>query len=77
MDAAWVDVRNKLTIGDDIEVLHPDGSCERIRIDSIEDESGTLLAVANVPKRKVRLVANASWKPYDILRKVKSWNDPY
>lgn len=76
-EGAWVDVRNKLSIGDEIEVLHPDGLFERTRIDSIEDEYGAMLSVANVPKRKVRIFANATWKPYAILRKVKSWNDPY
>jgi putative protease len=76
-EAAWVDVRNKLICGDEIEVLHPDGSIEQIQIMAIEDESGTSLALANIPKRKIRLIANARWSPYDILRKVKTWNDPY
>lgn len=75
--AAWVDVRNKLICGEDIEVLHSDGSFEQVRIEAIEDEAGTALAFANVPKRVIRLVANARWSPYDILRKVKTWNVPY
>jgi putative protease len=74
---ALVDVRNRIAVGDSIEVLRPDGRTDSFVVRVLEDETGDPLVVANVPKRLVRIHTEMKLDPYDLLRKVKTWNDPY
>lgn len=76
-NAAFVDVRNKIAVGDVIEVIRPDGTMFSQVVSHLENEDGMALLVANVPKQIVLLQTELVLKPYDLLRKVKTWNDPY
>jgi len=74
---AFVDVRNKIAVGDVIEAFRPDGSMFSLEVSHLENEDGVAMLVANVPKQIVLLQTKIELKPYDLLRKVKTWNDPY
>lgn len=73
----WIDIRNKIVLHDRIEVFHIDGSTDRLIVDSMIDEAGLPVVVANVPKRLIGISTTCRLRPYDILRKVNTWNDPY
>ncbi|WDP89690.1 MAG: U32 family peptidase [Desulfobacter sp.] len=64
-----VEIRNKLSAGDTIEVLGPDGPAVISQISSLTDESGNPIENAQ-PNTRAILHINQAVRPRDIVRKI-------
>ncbi len=64
-----VGIRNKLTAGDDVEVISPVGLPKRAVVDKLLNLDGELLENAN-PNTKVILELEIECQPNDIVRKI-------
>ena len=65
----YIEQRNKFGVGEEIEIMKPDGRNLYVKVIAMYDEEGT--AVENCPHSKQRIMLQLSENPsaYDILRK--------
>ena len=61
--------RNKFSVGEEIEIMKPDGTNVLVRVEGIWDEFGTPMESAPHPKQALRVKLSLSPEPYDILRR--------
>lgn len=61
--------RNKFTVGEEIEVMKPDGTNELVKVLEIFDEKGNVMESAPHPKQKLYINLGVELSDYDILRR--------
>ncbi|MGN0383566.1 MAG: U32 family peptidase [Eubacterium sp.] len=64
-----IEQRNKFSVGENIEVMKPDGRNIQVTVISIEDEEGNSMDSAPHPKQKLIINLGIQLDKYDILRK--------
>lgn len=64
-----IEQRNKFSVGEQIEVMKPDGRNVEVTVVSIRDEDGNLVDSAPHPKQKLWINLGAELDRYDILRR--------
>ena len=60
--------KNKFCVGDEIEVMQPDGSNRKVRVRAIYDEQGQAMESAPHPRQELHLDLGMQPNRYDILR---------
>jgi putative protease len=67
---AVVEMRNRFVVGDELEVLSPSNSFNKIiKIEKMEDEKGVSITDAKLVQQKIKLYTDVSLSTGDILRK--------
>ena len=61
--------RNKFSVGEEIEIMKPDGTNVLVRVEGIWDEFGTPMESAPHPKQPLRVKLSLCPESYDILRR--------
>ena len=61
--------RNKFCVGDEIEIMKPDGRNIPVLVQAIYDENGNAMDSAPHPKQELHLVLSEKMEIFDILRK--------
>jgi len=64
-----IEQRNKFSVGEDIEVMKPDGRNESVIVKRILDEEGNVMESAPHPKQKLWIDLGQELDQYDILRR--------
>lgn len=64
-----IEQRNKFSVGEEIEIMKPDGRNEAVLVEGIWDEFGVGMESAPHPKQKLRVRLGSTPEPYDILRR--------
>lgn len=70
-NTAKVEMRNKFSKNDELELLSKTKNNAIIKIEKIIDEDGIELEVCNIPKQVVQISTNLPLKKYEILRRKK------
>jgi putative protease len=65
---ALIGVRNRLAVGETLELIGPRMKTARFLLETLADSDGTLLAAAN-PNQRVRMALPAGAAPLDLLRR--------
>lgn len=71
---AFISQRNKFSVGDEIEIMKPDGQNVTVKVLGMKDEEGNTLEDAPHPKQKIYLILSEPVQKYDILR-ISKTND--
>lgn len=66
---ARIEQKNKFSVGEEIEVMKPDGQNLMVTVKAIYDESGEAVLSAPHPKQILFIELDAILNPYDILRR--------
>jgi putative protease len=66
---AKVEQRNRICVGDKVEILKPKGNFSKITIAEMKDEQGNNIEVAPHPQMKIQIKINESLEKYSILRR--------
>lgn len=64
-----INQRNKFSVGEEIEVMRPDGTNLMVTVKSIADMDGNAMESAPHPKQDIAIDLGVELKPYDILRR--------
>ena len=64
-----IEQRNKFSVGEQIEVMKPDGQNLEVTVEAIEDEEGRAMESAPHPKQKLFVRFDGKAGLYDILRR--------
>lgn len=64
-----IEQRNKFSVGEEIEIMKPDGRNVLASVLSITDEEGTLMESAPHPQQKLFVKLSETAKRYDLLRR--------
>lgn len=64
-----INQRNKFTVGEEIEVMRPDGTNLSVVVQSITDTDGNSMESAPHPKQDIYIDLGVELEPYDILRR--------
>lgn len=64
-----IEQRNKFCVGEEIEIMKPDGRNVPVLVEGIWDEFGAEMESAPHPKQKLRVRLGSTPESYDILRK--------
>ena len=64
-----IEQRNKFSVGEEIEIMKPDGSNITVKVKGIQDESGSEMESAPHPKQKLYIDLGVKLDKYDILRR--------
>ena len=64
-----IEQRNKFTVGEEIEVMKPDGANLKVTVKSIMDEKGNAMESAPHPKQKLYIDLGIELSDFDILRR--------
>lgn len=67
-----IEQRNKFTVGEQIEIMKPDGRNVTAAVVSIQDEEGSQMESAPHPKQKLYVTLDGEAERYDILRRKDS-----
>ena len=69
-DYALIEMRNRFVLGDELEVLSPSDSFNKIiKIEKMEDEKGGVITDAKLVQQKIKLYTDIPLLTGDILRK--------
>lgn len=66
--ACEMEQRNKFSVGDQVEVMEPDGTNLFVTVESIEDENGTWMESCPHPKQKLFVHFSKPLKVFDLVR---------
>lgn len=66
---AWVSLRNKMAIGEEIQVVGPDTRPFAMQVPVLKNETGQLLSEARTPQMRVQLQLPQQVPAYSILRR--------
>ena len=69
-NTAYIEQRNKMVVGEKLEVLMPDGTILDIVLDDMRDENGNLFDVANRVQQRFSIKSAINLQPYSLLRKI-------
>ena len=64
-----IEQRNKFTVGEEIEIMKPDGSNVQVTVQAIFDEEGNPMESAPHPKQKLWVALGDAPEEFDILRR--------
>lgn len=64
-----IEQRNKFSVGEEIEIMKPDGRNVAVLVEGIWDEFGAEMESAPHPKQKLWVRLGSTPEPYDILRR--------
>ncbi|MCI8862432.1 MAG: U32 family peptidase [Lachnospiraceae bacterium] len=64
-----IEQRNKFSVGDEIEIMKPDGTNVPVRVEELLDEEGSRMESAPHPKQKLFVRLSGEAEVFDILRK--------
>lgn len=64
-----IEQKNKFSVGDEVEIMHPDGTNETRKVLAMEDENGVPMENCPHPKQKIYLDIGCELSDYDMLRK--------
>jgi len=67
----WIEQRNNFRVGDELEVLAPQGDPWTFKLSGLWDEEGNPVEVARHPQQKLRITVPQPLKPFSILRKAR------
>lgn len=65
----YITQRNKFSVGEEIEIMKPDGRNVRTRVLAIVDENGEEMESAPHPQQKLTVSLEAAGEAFDLLRK--------
>ena len=60
--------RNKFSVGDEIEVMKPDGRDIKIKVSKMMDEEGNEVESAPHPKQKLKVYLDGQAETGDLIR---------
>jgi len=66
---AWIEQRNKFSVGEEIEIMKPSGEDIKVRVLGMWDEEGTPIESCPHSKQKVAIQLSEAADCYDVLRK--------
>ncbi len=66
---AWVSLRNKMAVGEEIQVVGPDTRPFAMQVPVLKNETGQLLSEARTPQMRVQLQLPQQVPAYSILRR--------
>lgn len=66
---AYIEQRNRIFVGDEVEIIMPSGKEIKTIIKSIKDEEGNKIETANHPQMKIYIPFEEELEEYSILRK--------
>lgn len=66
-----VEMRNKFSVGEELELLSKSNNNAVVKIEKIEDEEGNVLSCCNIPKQQVYITTNQKLNNLEILRRKK------
>ena len=69
-NTAYIEQRNKMVVGEKLEVLMPDGTILDIVLDDMRDENGNLFDVANRVQQRFSIKSAINLQPYSLLRRI-------
>lgn len=64
-----IEQRNKFSVGEEIEIMKPDGENRKVRVRAIFDEDGNPMESAPHPKQKLKIDLGTEMDRFDILRR--------
>ena len=64
-----IEQRNKFSVGDEIEIMKPEGANVSVRVEELLDEEGNQLESAPHPKQRLFVRLSEQADVYDILRR--------
>ncbi|MCI8745995.1 MAG: U32 family peptidase [Lachnospiraceae bacterium] len=64
-----IEQRNKFSVGDEIEIMKPDGSNVPVRVEELLDEEGNRMESAPHPKQKLFVRLSGEAAAFDLLRR--------
>lgn len=64
-----IEQRNKFSVGEELEVMKPDGRNIKVTVKSIQDEQGNEMESAPHPKQKLYIDLGTELSDFDILRR--------
>ena len=64
-----IEQRNKFSVGEEIEIMKPDGQNIQVVVKAIFDDQGNAMESAPHPKQKLWIDLGAEMDAYDILRR--------
>lgn len=67
----WIEQRNIFYLGDELEVLSPQGEPWTFQVTEMWDEEGAKVEVARHAQQKLKIASPKPLEPYSILRKYK------
>ncbi len=67
--ACCIEQRNKFSVGEEIEIMKPDGANVLASVVSITDEEGTSMESAPHPQQKLKVRLSETAQQYDLLRR--------
>lgn len=65
---ARIEQKNKFSVGDTVEIMHPDGDDEAVLVEAMYDENGAPVDSCPHPKQTIWLKLSAKAQQYDLLR---------
>ena len=68
-DTAYIEQRNKMVAGENLEVLMPDGTLLEITLNDMRDENGNQFDVANRVQQIFNIKSPTYLQPYSLLRR--------
>ena len=69
-NTAYIEQRNKMVVGEKLEVLMPDGTLLDIVLNDMRDENGKLFDVANRVQQRFSIKSAINLQPYSLLRRI-------
>ena len=64
-----IEQRNKFTVGEEIEIMKPDGRNELVKVEGIWNEEGEAMESAPHPQQKLVVKLSKEADVYDLLRR--------
>ena len=64
-----IEQRNKFSVGEEIEIMKPDGENRVVTVKAIYDEEGNAMDSAPHPKQKLWIDLGTEMDRFDILRR--------
>lgn len=69
--SARIHQKNKLTVGEEVELMKPDGRNLTVKIERLRDETGTDIGSAPHPKQLLFLTLSQQAEAFDMIRRVE------
>ena len=66
---AWIQQKNKFSVGEEIEIMKPDGRNVAAQVLEIQNQEGEQMTSAPHPQQNLRIKLEIPPDPYDILRR--------
>lgn len=67
----WIEQRNNFRVGDELEVLSPQGDPWTFKVNGLWNEEGNCVEVARHPQQKLKIAVPQPLKPFSVLRRAR------